>query len=52
MNPSKSVHAGRTPGGSLYYIINERGYFKLYVDGEFFATADTFKEAMKEVKKI
>ena len=52
MNPSKSVHAGRTPGGSLYYIIKERGYFSLYVDGEFFATADTFKEVMKEVKKI
>lgn len=52
MKENKAVHAGRTPGGSLYYIIKERGYFSLYVDGEFFARADTYKDVMKEVSKI
>ena len=32
-------------------IIHERGHYAVYVDGEFYCTADTYAEAAREVEE-
>ena len=33
-----------------YRIINNNGHFDVYIDGEFYCSADTMAEAMREIK--
>lgn len=32
-------------------IIHERGHYTVYVDGEFYCTADTYAEAAREIEE-
>ena len=34
-----------------YKIVHERDHYVVYCDGKFFCSADTFNEAVKEIRK-